>query len=213
MATSLPTRYFNSTITGRGGTTLQPVTYGQAIFIANPVQASAQQVDQLFVQDTELCSALYISGTPRLTRNIQTDPNCCGVRHIAQMSEDFNYTAESATAQIRAKLDFRLKSIYLDGTEKFKSRYPTDYDHFYKGWEGNIVELCTTLLKNYNVATIIMHFMRPQGCKGYVAGILRDVIKAWPGSVNMGEYVNPNTKNIINGFCIPTMFDSRLDKE
>lgn len=143
---------------------------------------------------------------------VQRDPNCCGVRHFAHMSETFQLPAGTPYFKQREAIALNNLLVQME-IEILKNLHPDLYKDAYEKWNAEIDRQCTAI-RATKAATVIMHFVRRPGSQVWVAGILREVIKNRTGAVNMGEYKNPNTGNIINGWCIPTTFkrNNRLDK-
>lgn len=145
----------------------------------------------------------------------QNDPNCCGVRHLAGMAGNWTHPRYG---ELSLKQKYELVKInefvMKKGVAAYSEAYPNLYEKEVRSWERDLTSFCEKARAD-RAATLIMHFVRYRGSySGYVAGVLREVVRARANAVNMGEYVNPNTRNRINGWCIPTSKrDNRLDKE
>lgn len=144
---------------------------------------------------------------------VNTDPSCCGVRHFRNMQERWTFPIGTPYQKQKEVLTINVE-LQSSPIAEFIGEYPELYKEAYLAWENKINEECVRQ-RNGRVATIIMHFAQTYSTKTYMAAIMREVIKNRLNAVNMGEYKNPNTGNIINGWCIPTSFkrNNRLDKE
>lgn len=182
----------------------------EAGVVQQPAQIATFPVESV-AMDPPVSGEPVMTFTPLVT--IQPDPNCCGVRHFAHMHERWNYPPGTAYNKNKeaSTINHDLTILSLGA---FQAKYPELYDGAYKAWNSHIDEQCARVRK-MRAATIIMHFVKPIGCPSYVAGIMREVIKNRRNAVNLGEYINPNTSNTINGWCIPTSYkrSNRLDKE
>jgi hypothetical protein len=142
------------------------------------------------------------------------DPTCCGVCHYRNMTETLDTRDIQTKMNItRHEMSFihKINGLYMThSVEALAKEFPEFYQKAYSKWKTKVGQDLKGARGEHNKANMILYFYKDPEWEGYYCGILREVIKAWPGAVDFGEYKNPNTGNIINGFMVPTKEDSRI---
>lgn len=113
-------------------------------------------------------------------------PNCCGVREIG----DFEMDAVTDEMQARdAEARYPRYRAYIATTET--EAYKQAFDKILASTCGFVVQFWFKNPTDYD-----------GDWEGYEHDELRQLVKAHPNCVELAEYVNPNSGNVINGFMI-----------
>jgi len=135
---------------------------------------------------------------------------CCGA--TTRYSLEAHYEAFRAKPDTEYP-DLAKEKMYLElkGFLAFEKKYPKEAAAVLKKAQEHIT-LCLRELSKQPAAVLVAWFVKPsiaaddafaeeyEGC--YRADTLRVAMLRWPGALNMGAYVNPNTGNIIQGIQI-----------
>lgn len=138
---------------------------------------------------------------------------CCGVATLHEL--EAHYEAFRAKEGVEYP-DLMAEKNYLHyhGFLKFEKKYPEQ--------AKIVMDICNAHLKDkfrdlrrYPAALYVAWFVKSSKSDdddsfedAYRADALRIAMMRWPGSLNMGAFVNPNTGNIIHGIQI-----SEVDRE